>query len=81
MTYPVLQLAFSLRKYSGHLSIPARMDLAHSALAAQHSIERMVLNLFKPSPSGELWAHGLSVAENLLHLRLSAPVNFHRPES
>lgn len=81
MTYPVLQLAFSLCKHSGHLSIPTRLDLAHSASAAQHSIERMVLNLFKLSPSGGLWADWLSVAENLLHVRLSAPVNFHRPES
>ena len=81
VTYPVLQLAFSLHRHSGHLSITASTDLAHSASAAQHSMERMVLNLFKPSPSGGLWADWLSVGENFLHLWLCAPVNFHRSES
>lgn len=51
-TYPVLQLAFSLSKHSGHLSIPVHMDRAHSVSAARRSIEWMLLNLFQPSPNG-----------------------------
>lgn len=39
MTYLFCNLLF-LCKHSGHLSIPTRLDLAHSASAAQHSIEK-----------------------------------------